>query len=60
VVRERDPAGLPKDLVLYLARHRPRGLIRPQCDIVKPGEGHFPVGPQDPTPAVDFVVAKTQ
>ena len=28
--------------------------------IVKPGEGHFPVGPQDPTPVVDFIVAKTQ
>ncbi len=28
--------------------------------IVKPGEGHFPVGPEDPTPVVDFIVAKTQ
>jgi hypothetical protein len=28
--------------------------------IVKPGEGHFPVGPKDPTPVVDFIVAKTQ
>ena len=28
--------------------------------IVKPGEGHFPIGPVDPTPVVDFIVAKTQ
>jgi hypothetical protein len=28
--------------------------------IVKPGEGHFPVGPQDPTPVVAFIVAKAQ
>jgi hypothetical protein len=28
--------------------------------IVNPGEGHFPVGPQDPTPVVDFIVAKAQ
>jgi hypothetical protein len=28
--------------------------------IVKSGEGHFPIGPQDPTPVVDFIVAKTQ
>ncbi len=27
--------------------------------IVKPGEGHFPIGPVDPTPVVDFIVAKT-
>jgi pimeloyl-ACP methyl ester carboxylesterase len=25
--------------------------------IVKPGEGHFPVGPQDPTPVVNFIQA---
>jgi hypothetical protein len=28
--------------------------------IVKPGEGHFPVGPQDPTAVVDFIVSKSQ
>ncbi|HZL35444.1 MAG TPA: hypothetical protein VFC78_09055 [Tepidisphaeraceae bacterium] len=28
--------------------------------IVKPGEGYFPVGPLDPKPVVDFIVAKTQ
>jgi hypothetical protein len=28
--------------------------------IVKPGEGHFPVGPQDPTTVVGFIVGKTQ
>jgi hypothetical protein len=28
--------------------------------IVKPGEGHFPIGPVDPAPVVDFIVAKTQ
>jgi hypothetical protein len=28
--------------------------------IVKPGEEHFPVAPQDPTAVVDFIVAKTQ
>jgi pimeloyl-ACP methyl ester carboxylesterase len=28
--------------------------------ILRPDEGHFPIGPVDPTPAVDFIVAKTQ
>ena len=28
--------------------------------IIKQGEGHFPTGPQDPKPVVDFIVAKTQ
>ena len=28
--------------------------------IVKPGEGHFPVGPQDPAPVVDLIVGKAQ
>jgi pimeloyl-ACP methyl ester carboxylesterase len=28
--------------------------------IVKPGEGHFPIGPADPTPVVDFITAHTQ
>jgi hypothetical protein len=28
--------------------------------IVKPGEGHFPIGPVDPAPVVDFITAKTQ
>ena len=28
--------------------------------IVKPGEGHFPVGPQAPTPVVAFIMSKTQ
>ena len=27
--------------------------------IIKQGEGHFPIGPVDPTPVVDFIVAKT-
>jgi hypothetical protein len=27
--------------------------------IIRQGEGHFPVGPQDPKPVVDFIVAKT-
>jgi pimeloyl-ACP methyl ester carboxylesterase len=28
--------------------------------ILKPGEGHFPIGPQDPAPVVDFIVAKSK
>jgi hypothetical protein len=28
--------------------------------IIKKGEGHFEVGPQDPKPVVDFIVANTQ
>jgi hypothetical protein len=28
--------------------------------IIKEGEGHFAVGPQDPTAVVDFIVGKTQ
>jgi hypothetical protein len=28
--------------------------------IIRHGEGHFAVGPQDPKPVVDFIVAKTQ
>jgi hypothetical protein len=28
--------------------------------IVKPGEGHFPIGPVDPTPVVDFIISKTR
>ena len=28
--------------------------------IIRQGEGHFPTGPQDPKPVVDFIVAKTQ
>jgi pimeloyl-ACP methyl ester carboxylesterase len=28
--------------------------------IVKPGEGHFPIGPMDPTPVMDFITANTQ
>ena len=28
--------------------------------ILRPGEGHFATGPQDPKPVVDFIVAKTQ
>jgi pimeloyl-ACP methyl ester carboxylesterase len=28
--------------------------------IIRQGEGHFAVGPQDPKPVVDFIVAKTQ
>jgi len=27
--------------------------------IIRQGEGHFPVGPQDPKPVVDFIVGKT-
>ncbi|MHB8521230.1 MAG: hypothetical protein ACYDH9_10795 [Limisphaerales bacterium] len=27
--------------------------------IIRPGEGHFAVGPQDPTPVVNFIVEKT-
>jgi hypothetical protein len=28
--------------------------------IVKPGEGHFPIGPVDPTPVVEFIMSKTR
>ena len=28
--------------------------------IVKPGEGHFPIGPVDPTSVVDFILANAQ
>jgi hypothetical protein len=28
--------------------------------ILRPGEGHFPIGRVDPTPVVDFILAKTQ
>lgn len=28
--------------------------------IIKQGEGHFAIGPQDPKPVVDFIVSKTQ
>ncbi len=28
--------------------------------IVRPGEGHFPVGPQDPTAVVEFIMGKAQ
>ncbi len=28
--------------------------------MVKAGEGHFPLGPQDPTAVVDFIISKTQ
>jgi len=28
--------------------------------IIRQGEGHFPTGPQDPKPAVDFIVAKSK
>jgi len=28
--------------------------------IIRKGEGHFAIGPQDPKPVVDFIVAKTQ
>ena len=27
--------------------------------IIRQGEGHFPIGPRDPKPVVDFIVAKT-
>jgi len=27
--------------------------------IIRQGEGHFPIGPQDPKPGVDFIVEKT-
>jgi hypothetical protein len=28
--------------------------------IIRKGEGHFPVGTQDPNPIVDFIVSKTK
>jgi hypothetical protein len=28
--------------------------------VVRPGEGHFPIGPVDPKPAVDFITANAQ
>jgi hypothetical protein len=28
--------------------------------IIRKGEGHFPIGPGDPKPVVDFIVAKAQ
>jgi hypothetical protein len=28
--------------------------------IIRKGEGHFAIGPHDPKPVVDFIVAKTQ
>ena len=28
--------------------------------IVKPGEGHFPIGLVDPTPVVEFIMSKTR
>jgi hypothetical protein len=28
--------------------------------IIRKGEGHFPIGPVDPKPVVDFIVAKAQ
>jgi pimeloyl-ACP methyl ester carboxylesterase len=43
-----------------VAEQRYKELGGQMTVIVKPGEGHFPIGPVDPTPVVDFITAKTQ
>jgi len=60
VPKGRDEDDLPFDMAWVRHHDRYKEFGGQMTVIVKPGEGHFPLGPQDPTPVVDFIVAKTQ